>query len=526
MQHVISQSTLGYSRGLILTIAILVVGVAPVCAQATGPGSPPAAAADQTSNEPDRAAQQEKVKPLPPPFPLSVTKVTLPDNQTGQAGLGDKIIVEVKNLKDELKRVPPEVTDPGRIDPWKFVLFLDNVQINKLYPIAINQDTGELSFVLNRTADSREAWLNFLAHPSASNLAVNVSVGPEGKLALPGNQKFVLRLYYPLQLKIGVGLFVVFLIGFLIAAVKTTIIRDSGPVAPAGGPLKRPYSLARAQVAWWFFIILGSFLFIALVTWDFDTLTTSALVLLGIGTGTALGAAMVDSNKRESTSGDLRTLKPQEARLAAAVEELKTKKKDAEARLAAGGAVDQTSLASWNTDLAAKEAELEQLKAQINDAASGLEKPVSAGFVSDVLSDVNGVTFHRFQIVVWTIVLGLIFIWSVWRRLTMPEFSDTLLALMGISAGTYIGFKIPERQTNAADTESGDGDGAGGGANAGDGGAGGGGTGAGGGGAAGGGTGVGDGTAAGVGAGAGDGTAAGVGAGAGDGGAGEGEENP
>jgi hypothetical protein len=28
----------------------------------------------------------------------------------------------------------------------------------------------------------------------------------------------------------------------------------------------------------------------------------------------------------------------------------------------------------------------------------------------------------------------------------MPEFSTTLLALMGISSGTYLGFKIPERQ--------------------------------------------------------------------------------
>src|SRR6185369_4468501 len=73
--------------------------------------------------------------------------------------------------------------------------------------------------------------------------------------------------------------------------------------------------------------------------------------------------------------------------------------------------------------------------------------PVSDGFVKDILSDVNGVTFHRFQIVVWTIVLGVIFGWTVWKRLAMPEFSDTLLALMGISAGTYLGFKFPERQT-------------------------------------------------------------------------------
>jgi len=30
--------------------------------------------------------------------------------------------------------------------------------------------------------------------------------------------------------------------------------------------------------------------------------------------------------------------------------------------------------------------------------------------------------------------------------LTMPEFSATMLALMGISSGTYIGFKLPMRK--------------------------------------------------------------------------------
>ena len=45
---------------------------------------------------------------------------------------------------------------------------------------------------------------------------------------------------------------------------------------------------------------------------------------------------------------------------------------------------------------------------------------------------------------VWTIVLGVFFITSVLGKLAMPEFDTTLLALTGISAGTFIGFKIPE----------------------------------------------------------------------------------
>lgn len=43
-------------------------------------------------------------------------------------------------------------------------------------------------------------------------------------------------------------------------------------------------------------------------------------------------------------------------------------------------------------------------------------------------------------------MLGIMFISSVYNNLTMPEFSATLLGLMGISSGTYIGFKFPENK--------------------------------------------------------------------------------
>ena len=68
----------------------------------------------------------------------------------------------------------------------------------------------------------------------------------------------------------------------------------------------------------------------------------------------------------------------------------------------------------------------------------------SINFLTDVLTDGQAYSFHRFQIFAWTIILGIIFIASVYNNLAMPQFSTTLLGLMGISAGTYIGFKFPE----------------------------------------------------------------------------------
>jgi hypothetical protein len=75
---------------------------------------------------------------------------------------------------------------------------------------------------------------------------------------------------------------------------------------------------------------------------------------------------------------------------------------------------------------------------------AGRRPAVSAGFWRDLVTDERGlVALDRLQVVVWTLVLGGIFLMSVLWYLAMPEFSATMLALMGISSGTYIGFKLP-----------------------------------------------------------------------------------
>ena len=62
----------------------------------------------------------------------------------------------------------------------------------------------------------------------------------------------------------------------------------------------------------------------------------------------------------------------------------------------------------------------------------------------------TGISIHRFQMFAWTLILGVIFIGSVYKNLEMPQFSATLLGLMGISSGTYLGFKVPEKASTDA----------------------------------------------------------------------------
>jgi hypothetical protein len=70
------------------------------------------------------------------------------------------------------------------------------------------------------------------------------------------------------------------------------------------------------------------------------------------------------------------------------------------------------------------------------------------GWWRDLISDDNGIiALDRLQIVVWTLVLSGIFLSSVIWDLLMPEFNATLLTLMGISSGTYIGFQLPQKTT-------------------------------------------------------------------------------
>ena len=94
-----------------------------------------------------------------------------------------------------------------------------------------------------------------------------------------------------------------------------------------------------------------------------------------------------------------------------------------------------------------KQARLAIITPEIDENMKSLVPKTSEGFMHDLLSDINGISFHRLQMFVWTLVLGILFVYSVWARLTMPDFDVTLLALQGLTSGTYLGFKLPEKQS-------------------------------------------------------------------------------
>jgi len=56
--------------------------------------------------------------------------------------------------------------------------------------------------------------------------------------------------------------------------------------------------------------------------------------------------------------------------------------------------------------------------------------------MADSLSDGFEPSFHRYQMVLFTVILVIIFMGKVATNMVMPEFDATLLGLMGISNGT------------------------------------------------------------------------------------------
>ena len=163
-----------------------------------------------------------------------------------------------------------------------------------------------------------------------------------------------------------------------------------------------------------------------------------------ISAGTALSEVLIDANKDSAASGNLQAAQAEKQALEQSVASL-------QAQLGAATSLPATTDSAavrdnLNRQLLEQRTRLNLLTQQVQGLSASAGGGVSCGFLRDVLSDGDGYSFHRFQICAWTLVLGGIFLSAVYNTLTMPEFSATMLGLMGISSGTYIGFKFPEQR--------------------------------------------------------------------------------
>jgi hypothetical protein len=372
--------------------------------------------------------------PAPTPTAEPQPKVTSVD---GKLELDNIVTVNLEHLERWAEKN----------DPSKLVPYINGRAIKGNYPEELHLARGHLIFHLEIIPENKDVWVDLLGSPSAPLRPVTLSVGLENGSAFDSvharGNPVSLTVISPLYGVLALVVILSTLILLLGLARKTNIIREPGP-PPAAGK-RRPYNLGRAQMAFWFFLIYASYLAIWLITGALDTITPSLLALMGISAGTALGEAMIDTGKDTAKANQLQDLTAEKQALEQNVSQAQAQVDSINAG-AAIALADQTNRDALNRQLVDSRTRLGQIDQQIRSVNSQASATVSAGFLRDILSDSSGYSFHRFQIFAWTIVLGIIFVSSVYNNLTMPEFSTTLLGLMGLSAGTYIGFKFPEQK--------------------------------------------------------------------------------
>jgi len=332
-------------------------------------------------------------------------------------------------------------------DATKLVPFINGRAIKGNYPEEIHPDQDRLHFHLEITPENKEAWTDLLGEPQGTKRPVAFTVGLENQSPFQSvhveTNPVPLTIISPVYGVVALLVVLFTLVLFLWLARKTNIIREPGP-NPGGGKQK-PYNLGRTQMAFWFFLIYVSYLVIWLITDALDTITASLLALMGISAGTALSEALIDSGKDTASSGQLQDLVGEKQSLEEGIPQLESQLAEIDARTTTASQ-DVTNRENLNRQLQDNRTRLAQINQQLTALAPTSSTTVSRGFLQDILADASGYSFHRFQIFAWTIVLGIIFVSSVYNSLTMPEFSATLLGLMGLSSGTYIGFKFPEQK--------------------------------------------------------------------------------
>jgi hypothetical protein len=348
------------------------------------------------------------------------------------AAISDIICVKVAHLTGLLN---------PQTDIKKVRLFINDIEVEGSVPLGwyLHGDGADFKFLLQRNQDNNKTWNMLLGYPEFGRdfhrLPLSISIGLTGLSSQPTkvNSFQFIRIdrgwFWGCMVVLAFYFFMLFRY-----AKQTPMLRDApADLTPLGIPGLEagcaPYSLGKVQMAFWFSVVLASFVFIWLITDNYDLITTGTLALIGIGAATGLGAISITNNKAEGTIKKIQSLQAQQADLRQATALLT-------ASLPAAGVQEKIL---YNDFLDG------QLSSNINNLIDGL-KAGKDSFFNDILTDENGVSFHRLQMVTFTAVLGFVFLYTAWATLTMPDFPPTLLTLQGLTAGTYLGFKIPEKQ--------------------------------------------------------------------------------
>lgn len=204
-----------------------------------------------------------------------------------------------------------------------------------------------------------------------------------------------------------------------------------------------PFSLGKTQMAFWFVIVILTVVGAFVITGSLEAIPAQTIGLLGISSATGLGSVLMRKGKEAAAQGEARTqLAKVDERLKAVVAELGPLEREVHS----GQAPDSVKARATQLEQEQKDLNAQRENHRKQSVATLPPKPPRRHFLQDLCMDADGsCSIHRLQAIAWTLFLGAVFVLSVLRNLSIPEFPETMLTLMGISNMTYLGFKFPEK---------------------------------------------------------------------------------
>lgn len=325
-------------------------------------------------------------------------------------------------------------------------LLLDGVPMVSKATEVCEKDACELSFPLHRVIASistpggtekdspnAAAWSELFSHWDGDAKSVSVALRHDAKIWLSGSSVSLhtRRVYgMPLMLMVGTAVCMIVLFTLLPGVVREgqyfpdtwKAVGDAGvarrflaavvgapaaadclkPIEAARRLLLPPVSLSQTLTVWWLVAVMLSFGYMLYVTHSVDIVNGTMLALLGIPVAVTAGACVVD----RSNSGD--------------------------------GCRDADLLAA----VAGDQGSGEQVRALLSRARESML--ITQNLATDLLSETTPETWdpHRGQILVFSVVFGGYYISQLNRLVALPDFSSSVLTLLGISGATYLGFKV------------------------------------------------------------------------------------
>lgn len=335
---------------------------------------------------------------LQPPVGSSLAVVTTDGGYFFR--LHGKLTIEASGAVATNIRTQYATTQPGKL----VTLVLDGVPLNNLpYVITDSPTPGNVLLTFQLTRDSsddqnRKAWDALLtANSYEMEVPVYLSIANGvAQVVSTGKQSAVLSVANASTVKVVSGGALLAIVLLLVLLVRSDWLRDGNTGY---------YSLGKSQMAFWGVIVFMCVIAVFLITGTLERIPPQTLGLLGISGATGLGSLLIGSSPFPGAKG----AKPLRIELEALVKK--------------------------------GEAATAEEKQRITEISTLLDR---RNFLKDITDDGNGTSFHRVQVVVWTVLLGVVFVRSVAAVMSMPEFPESLLLLMGISNATYLGFKFPE----------------------------------------------------------------------------------